>query len=90
MNTPIINCVQGSPEWFAARVGKVTASRLSDVMAKNRAGTGWGVTRTNYIAELVADLAGKGGLAHSAIEVAPYIARDLAEAAHSQHVPAHG
>ena len=55
MNTPIINCVQGSPEWFAARVGKVTASRLSDVMAKNRAGTGWGVTRTNYIAELVAE-----------------------------------
>ncbi len=23
---------QGTPEWFAARLGKVTASRVSDVM----------------------------------------------------------
>ena len=44
---------QGSPEWFAARLGKVTASRVADVIAKTK--TGWGASRTNYAAELVAE-----------------------------------
>lgn len=44
---------QGSPEWFAARRGKVTASRVSDVIAKTK--MGWGASRTNYMAELVAE-----------------------------------
>ena len=42
--------MQRDPEWFAARVGKVTASRLSDVLAG-----GSGKTRENYIGELVAE-----------------------------------
>ena len=29
---------QGSPEWFAARVGKLTASRMADAMAKIKTG----------------------------------------------------
>ena len=29
---------QGSPEWFLARLGKVTASRFADVMTKGRGG----------------------------------------------------
>jgi predicted phage-related endonuclease len=30
--------IQGSDEWFAARVGKITASRLGDIMRKTRYG----------------------------------------------------
>lgn len=45
--------VQGSPEWFAIRVGKVTASRVADVVAKTK--TGWGASRANYMAELIAE-----------------------------------
>ncbi len=45
--------VQGSPEWFAIRLGKVTASRVSDVIAKTK--TGWGASRANYAAQLVAE-----------------------------------
>ncbi len=44
---------QGSPEWFAARCGKVTASKLSDMMA--RTANGWGAGRRNYAAELVVE-----------------------------------
>lgn len=45
--------VQNSPEWFAARLGKVTASRVADVIAKTK--TGWGAGRANYQAELIAE-----------------------------------
>ena len=45
---------QLSPEWFAARLGKVTASRISDVVAKTK--TGWGASRVNYMAELIAEI----------------------------------
>lgn len=45
--------VQGSPEWFAQRAGKVTASRVADVIAKTK--TGWGASRANYAAQLVAE-----------------------------------
>lgn len=44
---------QRSTEWFAARAGRVTASRIADVMAKAK--TGWGASRTNYLAQLVAE-----------------------------------
>lgn len=50
--------IQGSPEWFAARCGKVTASRIADLTAKTR--TGWGASRANYEAQLIAErLTGK-------------------------------
>lgn len=42
---------QGSEEWHRARLGKVTASRIADVVAKIK--TGWGANRKNYAAELV-------------------------------------
>lgn len=45
--------LQGSPEWFAIRCGKVTASRVSAVVARTK--TGWGASRANYMAELVAE-----------------------------------
>lgn len=44
---------QRSPEWFAARAGKVTASKIADMLAKTK--TGWGASRKNYAAQLVAE-----------------------------------
>lgn len=45
--------IQGSAEWHALRVGKVTASRVADLIAKTK--TGWGASRANYMAELIAE-----------------------------------
>lgn len=45
--------VQGSAEWLAIRCGKVTASRVADVIAKTK--TGYGASRANYMAELIAE-----------------------------------
>lgn len=47
------NLIQGSPEWLASRCGRVTASRMSDMMAKTK--TGYGASRANYMAELIAE-----------------------------------
>lgn len=44
---------QGSAEWKALRIGKATASRIADVVAKTK--TGWGASRANYAAELIAE-----------------------------------
>lgn len=44
---------QGSDDWLKARCGKVTASRISDMLAKTK--NGWGASRANYAAELVAE-----------------------------------
>lgn len=41
---------QRSPEWFQARLGRLTASRVADMMAKTR--SGWGASRANYAWEL--------------------------------------
>jgi putative phage-type endonuclease len=49
----IIDVEQGSPEWFAARLGKATASGIADIVAKTK--TGWGAGRANYAAQLVAE-----------------------------------
>lgn len=55
MNAPII---QGSPEWFAMRIGKATGSRIKDIIAKTK--TGYSTSRANYAAQLVAErLTGK-------------------------------
>jgi hypothetical protein len=44
---------QGSPEWLALRAGKVTASRVADVIAKTKNGAS--ASRGNYLAQLVAE-----------------------------------
>ena len=49
--TGIVAVEQGSDEWHQLRLGKVTASRVSDVMAKIK--TGESASRKNYRAELV-------------------------------------
>jgi putative phage-type endonuclease len=45
--------VQGSPEWKALRCGKVTASRVADVVARTK--TGPSASRANYLAQLIAE-----------------------------------
>jgi len=50
--------IQGTDEWFAARCGKVTASRVADVMAKTK--SGYSASRDNYMAQIIAErLTGK-------------------------------
>jgi len=44
---------QGTQEWLNARAGKVTASRVADVIARTK--TGWGAGRANYMAELISE-----------------------------------
>jgi putative phage-type endonuclease len=44
---------QGTEAWHVQRVGKVTASRIADVMARTK--TGYGASRGNYMAELLVE-----------------------------------
>lgn len=44
---------QGTEEWLQQRVGKATASRLADALARTK--TGWGAGRDAYMAELVTE-----------------------------------
>lgn len=44
---------QGTDKWLKERLGKVTASRIHDMIAKTK--TGWGASRANYAAQLVAE-----------------------------------
>jgi putative phage-type endonuclease len=42
---------QGTYAWLLARLGKVTASRVSDVCARTK--SGWGASRGNYMTQLI-------------------------------------
>ena len=51
---------QKSEEWFTARLGKVTASRVADVIAKTK--SGYSASRDNYMAQLICErLTGQQG-----------------------------
>lgn len=50
----IIDFPQGSVDWLQSRAGKVTASRISDVMAKIKSGEA--AARRDYKAQLVAEI----------------------------------
>ena len=51
---------QGTDECFAIRIGKVTASRVADVIAKTK--SGYSASRDNYMAQLVCErLTGQKG-----------------------------
>ena len=55
---------QRTEEWFAARCGKVTASRVADIIAKTK--TGASASRENYLAQLVCErLTGKPAESYS-------------------------
>ena len=44
---------QRTDDWFAARLGKVTASRVADVVAKTK--NGYSASRENYMADLIVE-----------------------------------
>lgn len=44
---------QRTDEWFEARLGKVTASRIYDVLSKTK--SGYSATRKNYMAQLICE-----------------------------------
>lgn len=44
---------QRTEEWFADRLGKVTASKVADLMAKTK--SGYSTSRDNYMAQLVVE-----------------------------------
>jgi putative phage-type endonuclease len=44
---------QQTDEWFKSRLGKATASRISDIIAKTK--TGYSTSRANYMAELICE-----------------------------------
>ena len=51
--------IQRSPEWYAIRCGKVTASKVNDIMTKVKSG-GYGASRDNYMADIICErLTGK-------------------------------
>lgn len=49
----MIEIIQRSPEWHQIRCGKVTASRVADIIAKTK--TGPSASRENYLAQLVCE-----------------------------------
>jgi predicted phage-related endonuclease len=49
----MLDAPQGSQSWLRARLGRATASRIADIVAKTK--SGWGASRENYLAELVAE-----------------------------------
>jgi putative phage-type endonuclease len=49
----VLDVEQGGPAWHAYRCGRVTASRVADVIAKTK--TGWGASRANYAAQLIVE-----------------------------------
>ena len=51
----IESCEQGSEEWLEMRLGKVTASRVADVIKKGR-GSSVSQTAKSYMAELIAEV----------------------------------
>ena len=51
METSVIK--QGSAEWHQQRLGRVTASRVADVIAKTK--SGYSTSRDNYMAQLVCE-----------------------------------
>jgi putative phage-type endonuclease len=48
-----MNDLQRTEDWYAARLGKVTASRVADVVAKTK--TGYSASRANYMAQLICE-----------------------------------
>lgn len=52
---PIIECEQQTPEWLAVRIGRVTASRVCDVLATLKDPKKESADRRNYRNELVCE-----------------------------------
>jgi hypothetical protein len=55
MSVQIIDCEQGTPDWYAARLGIPSASKFATVMAKGKDG-GSSVTRREYMLKLAGEI----------------------------------
>lgn len=44
---------QGSDAWFSARIGRATASRIADIVARTK--SGYSTSRANYAAQLICE-----------------------------------
>ena len=54
----MLDLIQGTPEWLAARAGSLGASSIADALAKTK--TGWGASRANLHSRIVTErLTGK-------------------------------
>jgi putative phage-type endonuclease len=54
----VLDIEQGTEAWHAARLGRVTASRVADIVARTK--TGYSASRAGYMAELICErLTGK-------------------------------
>jgi hypothetical protein len=51
----VIDCEQGTPEWYSARLGIPTASMFATIMASGRGG-GESVTRRTYLLKLAGEI----------------------------------
>src|SRR4029077_20378816 len=54
MSIEVFDCIQGSPEWFTARLGLATASELATVLSTGRGG-GESKTRRTYLYKLAGE-----------------------------------
>lgn len=70
----MIEMVQQSGDWFAARLGKATASRMADLSAKTK--NGWGAARAAYMAQIIAERL-TGEVAETFVSGAMYRGADL-------------
>ena len=78
---------QRTEEWFSARLGKVTASRVADVIAKTK--SGYSASRDNYMAQLICErLTGQQG--ESFINAAMQHGVDTEPLARSAYETLHG
>jgi putative phage-type endonuclease len=75
--------LQRTEDWFSERLGKVTASRVADVLAKTKSGPS--ASRANYAAELVAERL-TGRRAESFTSAAMQRGTDLEPAARDAYV----
>lgn len=55
MTIKIIDCVQGTPEWFKARMAMPTASKMATIMSSS-SGRGLMPIRTRYLYELASEI----------------------------------
>lgn len=49
----ILDIEQGTPAWFAARLGRVTASRVAEIVARTK--SGYSASREGYMTELICE-----------------------------------
>lgn len=49
----VLAAEQYTDDWYNARLGRVTASKIADVVARTK--SGWGASRATYMADLIAE-----------------------------------